>query len=166
MRYIFLTPWKISPRSDFYEAYQGYLKRLSKDNSVQVVSPTSTLETASDVTNFLHKELKKLASEGVALVCFDENGKTLPSAGFAQMLANFAIKGARGVCFCFGSAYGLPAELASLPRLELVSLSPLTMAHELALVVAAEQVYRAQCILAGHPYHHGERSELAKVLKK
>jgi 23S rRNA (pseudouridine1915-N3)-methyltransferase len=37
----------------------------------------------------------------------------------------------------------------------MISLGPATMAHELARVVAAEQIYRAWAIVEGHPYHRG-----------
>ncbi|MGA8159609.1 MAG: 23S rRNA (pseudouridine(1915)-N(3))-methyltransferase RlmH [Acidobacteriaceae bacterium] len=43
------------------------------------------------------------------------------------------------------------------PEVMLLSLGAVTMAHELARVVVCEQVYRALTILAGHPYHRGNR---------
>jgi len=58
---------------------------------------------------------------------------------------------ARDVVFVIGGAGGLPSEWK--PRADLVmALSPLTMPHELARVVLAEQIYRALTWLRGHPY--------------
>jgi 23S rRNA (pseudouridine1915-N3)-methyltransferase len=52
-----------------------------------------------------------------------------------------------------GGALGLPPDLAGECE-ERLSLGPLTMPHQLARIVLAEQVYRGLCLLAGHPYPH------------
>jgi 23S rRNA (pseudouridine1915-N3)-methyltransferase len=57
----------------------------------------------------------------------------------------------RDLVFIIGGADGLPAEWKSRADL-LLALSPLTMPHELARVVLAEQIYRALTALRGHPY--------------
>lgn len=59
----------------------------------------------------------------------------------------------RPVTFVIGGAAGLDPELVAGAD-ERVSLGSLTLPHQLARVVLAEQLYRALCILAGHPYHH------------
>ena len=57
------------------------------------------------------------------------------------------------MAFLIGGAVGIgPTCWPS--REERLSLGPLTMPHQLARVVLAEQLYRAACIVAGHPYHH------------
>jgi 23S rRNA (pseudouridine1915-N3)-methyltransferase len=59
----------------------------------------------------------------------------------------------RPVAFVVGGAAGLdPALVADCE--ERLSLGPLTMPHQLARVVLAEQIYRALCITSGHPYPH------------
>ncbi len=59
----------------------------------------------------------------------------------------------RPVAFVIGGAVGIAAGLAAECD-ERLSLGPLTMPHQLARVVLAEQLYRALCITSGHPYPH------------
>jgi 23S rRNA (pseudouridine1915-N3)-methyltransferase len=59
----------------------------------------------------------------------------------------------RPVAFVVGGAVGVAPELLDECD-ERLSLGPLTMPHQLARVVLAEQVYRALCISSGHPYPH------------
>jgi 23S rRNA (pseudouridine1915-N3)-methyltransferase len=60
---------------------------------------------------------------------------------------------ARPVSFLIGGALGLAGDLAAEAE-ERLSLGPLTMPHQLARVVLSEQLYRALCLLGGHPYPH------------
>lgn len=165
MRTVFVAPWKLS-KGPAAELAQLYLQRLAKTHPVEVIVPSSPLAQGKDVSQFLLRESKKLISDGCALCCLDENGKGMGSDAFARFFEKAEIQGRRGVAFCFGAADGLPGALAELGQIELISLSQLTMAHELAFAVLAEQVYRARCILAHHPYHHGGASELARTLKR
>ena len=59
----------------------------------------------------------------------------------------------RPVAFVIGGAVGIAAGLTAECD-ERMSLGPLTMPHQLARVVLAEQLYRALCITSGHPYPH------------
>lgn len=80
----------------------------------------------------------------------DPSGKTMDSAGFAKLISG-AQREARDLVFLIGGATGLPAAWREKGGL-LLSLSAMTMPHELARVVLAEQIYRAFATLAGHPY--------------
>lgn len=85
----------------------------------------------------------------------DLGGKAPDSAGLATLLERWLGLG-RPVCFLIGGAEGLDA--AVLQRADFVlSLGPLTWPHLLARVMLAEQLYRAQSIRAGHPYHRAGR---------
>ena len=80
----------------------------------------------------------------VAKILLDPAGRTVDSAKFTALFD-------RDLMFVIGGADGLPAEWK--PRADrLLSLSPLTMPHELARVMLAEQIYRALTTLRGHPY--------------
>ncbi|HEX5226676.1 MAG TPA: 23S rRNA (pseudouridine(1915)-N(3))-methyltransferase RlmH [Bryobacteraceae bacterium] len=83
-------------------------------------------------------------------ILLDPAGKTMDSAGFAKLVAT-AEREARDLVFLIGGASGPPAEWKEHGP-TLLSLSPLTMPHELARVVLAEQIYRAFTMLRGHPY--------------
>lgn len=74
------------------------------------------------------------------------------SEAFAAWLGRHMDQG-RPVAFVIGGAAGLDAALVGDCE-ERMSLGPLTMPHQLARVVLTEQVYRALCILQGHPYPH------------
>ncbi len=79
-------------------------------------------------------------------VLLDPAGRAVDSAAFADLLR----KG-EDILFIVGGADGLP--LSWRPRADLLlSLSPLTLPHELARALLAEQIYRALATLRGHPY--------------
>lgn len=96
--------------------------------------------------------LKKLEfPSGATIVLLDAAGKQYTSAEFAKWLARERDRGIRDVIFLCGGAEGFPATLRARVNAK-ISLSSLTMPHELARVILAEQVYRGFAILAGHPY--------------
>ena len=90
-------------------------------------------------------------SEGCLRVVLDEHGRQLTSRQLAARLDTWR-QAARPVAFILGGADGHAPALRGAADF-LWSLGPLTLQHELALVVALEQIYRAHTILAGHPYH-------------
>ncbi|MDE3110950.1 MAG: 23S rRNA (pseudouridine(1915)-N(3))-methyltransferase RlmH [Acidobacteriota bacterium] len=96
--------------------------------------------------------LKRLKIDSAAIVVLlDAAGKQFTSQTFARWLGEVRDRGVRELCFYCGAAEGIPEEL-SRGKAQRVSLSTLTMPHEFARVVLAEQIYRAFAILAGHPY--------------
>jgi 23S rRNA (pseudouridine1915-N3)-methyltransferase len=96
--------------------------------------------------------LKKLEfPSGATIVLLDAVGKQYTSAEFAKWLGRERDRGIRDVIFLCGGAEGFPETLRARVNAQ-ISLSSLTMPHELARVMLAEQVYRGFAILAGHPY--------------
>lgn len=85
------------------------------------------------------------------LIALDERGKSFGSLEFAQFLRK-TLETAPKLCFVIGGAFGL-AEEVLLKADHRLSLSHMTLNHELALLVLLEQLYRAFTILSGEPYH-------------
>jgi 23S rRNA (pseudouridine1915-N3)-methyltransferase len=85
-------------------------------------------------------------------VLLDPAGKPMDSAQFAGLVSG-AEQAARDLVFLVGGAEGLPPGWRGRKNGDLLlSLSEMTMPHELARVVLAEQIYRAFTLLRGHPY--------------
>ena len=98
--------------------------------------------------------LRRLAADDL-VIALDLGGKAPDSATFAAMLASWRESG-RSLAFVIGGAEGLERRI--IERADAVlSLGNLTLPHLLARAVLAEQLYRAQCILVGHPYHRAGR---------
>jgi 23S rRNA (pseudouridine1915-N3)-methyltransferase len=96
--------------------------------------------------------LRKLKIDPAAVVVLlDAAGKQFTSQQFASWLGELRDRGTREVVFLCGDADGFPDDLRARAR-HRISLSTLTMPHEFARVLLAEQIYRAFAILAGHPY--------------
>ena len=91
---------------------------------------------------------------GARLVALDERGRGLDSRTFAALVGRWRDAGLRDLAFAIGGAEGLAAEVLEQAALRL-SLGPMTWPHLLVRPLLAEQLYRAQCILEGHPYHRG-----------
>ena len=88
------------------------------------------------------------------LVLMDSRGKRLSSEEFARFLEESRDRNPLPLVFAIGPADGF-SEAARDAARDAISLSRMTLAHELARVVLLEQVYRAFTILKGHPYHSG-----------
>jgi len=88
------------------------------------------------------------------LLLTDSRGKQLSSGELAAEVGRLRDAGAQTLILAVGPADGWSA--AALKRADLtLAFGRITLPHELAAVVAAEQIYRALTILAGHPYHCG-----------
>lgn len=96
--------------------------------------------------------LAALAPEDL-VICLDERGKQFTSPDFARQLSVFWENATKAPCFVIGGAFGLSQALRDKATL-LLSLGAATLPHELARVVLWEQLYRADCLLKGRPYHH------------
>ncbi len=93
--------------------------------------------------------------EGARVVALDAAGKALTSPQLAQRIARWRDDGTRDLAFVIGGAEGLDEDLRRRADLTL-SLGRMTWPHLLVRAMLAEQLYRAQQILAGHPYHRSQ----------
>lgn len=92
------------------------------------------------------------SSQGGIRIVLDERGKIRRSVELAQWVEDKQIRGVKRVSLLIGGANGHSAQMRSAAD-ECWSLSALTLQHEIALVVLAEQIYRAYSILRKEPYH-------------
>jgi 23S rRNA (pseudouridine1915-N3)-methyltransferase len=126
------------------------------------IVPPVTLVELEEKRRLPVAELKQREAElilaavpaGARLVALDERGAPWTSRQFADRLASWRDSGVAGLAFAIGGADGLGP--AVIDRADAVlSLGPMTWPHLLARSLLLEQLYRAQQILAGHPYHRG-----------
>jgi 23S rRNA (pseudouridine1915-N3)-methyltransferase len=89
---------------------------------------------------------------GALLVALDERGKPWSSRELAERLAAWRDRGDAILAFAIGGAEGLAPSV--IERADaVVSLGAMTWPHLMVRGLLLEQLYRAQQILAGHPYH-------------
>lgn len=103
------------------------------------------------------KRLLARVPAGAQVVALHETGKQWSSPRLAEYLAGLALQGSPGAAFLIGGAYGLSDEILTRAAVRL-SLSAMTMTHELARLVLTEQLYRAGTIQRGEPYHKGREA--------
>ena len=89
---------------------------------------------------------------GVPFVALDERGTQWSSRALAERIAAWRDQGESQLVFAIGGADGL--HRAVLDRADVIlALGSMTWPHLLVRGMLLEQLYRAQQILAGHPYH-------------
>jgi len=88
------------------------------------------------------------------LILLDSRGQQLTSEAFAAHLGRLRDSGTQSLVLAIGPADGWSPAARARASLTL-SFGAITLPHELARAVLAEQIYRALTILAGHPYHSG-----------
>lgn len=145
-------------KEKFYrDAFDEYLKRLSPYARIKVEElKAEPFKNESDKLKSKQAEgerlLKLLAAQKEAAVfILDERGREFISTDFAKSLSKQQNK---KLVFVIGGTLGLSDEVLNRPDFQFLSLSKMTLPHELARVVLAEQLYRAVCINKDKSYHY------------
>jgi 23S rRNA (pseudouridine1915-N3)-methyltransferase len=143
-------------RSFLREGESFYLKRLRRYAKVEwlQVKPIKMKKGMPEslVLEAEGGEIAKKISERDYLVPLDRGGKQYDSEGLAGWLEALAGKGAGRVCFLIGGPLGLAEDILERAS-HVLSLSKLTLTHEMSRVLLLEQLYRAYTILRGENYH-------------
>ena len=122
-----------------------YTKRISR--YIQIETQEFATEEA------LRKWIDKIVPRPF-FVALDARGKQLSSEELADFIGKHQDRGTQAMLFAIGPADGFSEPTLGSAQYQL-SMGKMTLAHELALVVLTEQIYRAFTILKGHPYHSG-----------
>lgn len=135
------------PASDGFEKLtQGYLARLAGFAPCDAAA----FRTESALFDWIERQPGRAA----IVILLDSRGRPHTSEAFAAWLGRQRDNGVPRMVFAIGPASGWSDEARQRANL-LLALGPFTLAHALARLVLAEQLYRASTILTGHPYHTG-----------
>jgi 23S rRNA (pseudouridine1915-N3)-methyltransferase len=99
------------------------------------------------------ERLAKLLPKGGKLVVLDERGEGLSSTEFAAFLSKSRDQGTSDLAFAIGGAFGFTDGFRS-QAFKAISLSRMTLTHQMVRVFLLEQIYRGFSIMNGEPYHH------------
>lgn len=145
---------KSGPEADLIAEYRKRLRWPLTLEEVEEKRPLGGAELKAREGALLRAALDRAAKPAgnPVLVALDERGKMLASRDFAARLKAWEEQGTSEIVFLLGGADGLAPEIRSQAAFVL-SLGQMTWPHLLARAMLVEQIYRAQQILAGHPYH-------------
>ena len=143
--------WKAGPERELYEEYVRRLNgpvTLKEVEEHRKVPPAQLMAREGEL---LLAALPK-ASSGLFVVALDQRGKGLSSEELANQLRQWRERGIDDLAFLIGGAEGLSTSVRQRAGF-LLSFGAMTWPHLLVRTMLAEQLYRAQSIQAGHPYH-------------
>jgi 23S rRNA (pseudouridine1915-N3)-methyltransferase len=142
------------PRNaDLAAAIHDYETRAARYWPLDVHEVKAERATSGDSRLVRKREGERLVERvgSANVIACDVAGKSFSSERFAEWLRTERDRD-RDLAFVIGGAFGLSDEVLSTALVRL-SLAPWTLAHELARLVLAEQLYRAGSIIRGEPYH-------------
>lgn len=144
---------KREPESLLCERYVARIRSFTKlDWHLLKPNQDRWLSTASIQQKEATKILGAIEPRDFVVLC-DEHGRELRSPELALHFAKWQECGNRRLVWVVGGAMGVSEQVKERANFVL-ALSKMTLPHALARVILVEQIYRAFCIQAGHPYHH------------
>ncbi len=146
-------------RGPLAEAVAEYEARAARYWKLEVVEVAEGLRGGrnarpEEVRRAEGERLLAAVPTGLELVALDVGGPGLSSEELAARLQEHALRASPGLAFVVGGAHGLSEEVLAAAARRL-GLGPMTLPHEMARLVLAEQIYRAGTIVRGEPYHKG-----------
>jgi len=153
---------QIGKNKDAYieEGVNEFLKRLKSFAQVKIetlkeISPSKTYSTDRCVEEEGKQILNVLSAAhntGTFVIVLDEHGKEFTSTDFARFIGEKERSGTE-VIFVIGGPFGLSQNIKQKANLVL-SISKMTLTHQMIRLLLLEQIYRAFCISRGKEYHH------------
>ncbi len=147
---------KDGPERELYARYADRFTALGRGHALGPLKLTELPESrsANAAERKADEASRALKAVGATrrVIVLDERGKSLTSQAFAEVIRRERDAGSEALALVIGGPDGHGEAMRTAAMLEL-SLGAMTMAHGLARVVLAEQLYRAATIIAGHPYH-------------
>ncbi len=158
MKILMLAVGKV--RGTLERSVREFEERAARYWKLEIVEVAAGLKSGGDrdATAVLAAEANRIAGrlpEEGELWALTRVGKGMSSETFADELGTRALHGGPSITFLIGGAFGLDPELQSTRVHRAISLSRMTLPHEMARLLLAEQLYRAGTILRNEPYHKG-----------
>lgn len=133
-------------KAEYKELEREFQKRLKSFCTLEIkVIQVSSREEES-------KKIESSLKEDSYLIILDERGKELTSKDFADLVKRERDYGFGNITFVIGGPNGIAEDLRKKADF-LLSMSKMTIAHQIARILFLEQLYRAFTIMTGHPYH-------------
>lgn len=143
-----------SVRGNLRESIRDYQGRIARYFSLDVIEVPEGRGTPAVIrTSEAVPIVSRLPRDG-RVYALTREGKRFSSRDLASQLEEMANYGPSRAVFVLGGAFGLGEKVLEAADRR-VSLSDLTLPHELARAVLFEQLYRAGTIIRGEPYHKG-----------
>lgn len=146
---------KVGPERELAERYFERARAAGKPFGLSVEAAREITESRAREAHVRQAEegraIAAILPAGARLVALDERGKSITSEAFAADIARARDGGAAIYAIVIGGPDGLDPALRE--RAFTVAFGAMTWPHQLVRIMAAEQIYRAMTILAGHPYH-------------
>lgn len=131
--------------------YRKLLSKYAELKMIAVKEADSATQSTAQVLEVEAERIRKAISPRSHVLLLDVGGKRLSSEQFSALVSHIKLASSQ-IHFVVGGAFGLSEELKKQHK-DHISLSPMTLPHELTLVVLLEQLYRACSIEAGSKYH-------------
>lgn len=144
MKALILAIGKCKKNSPEAAIIAEYIKR----SSWEIIVKEKDNATQDEEATFLQANIPHNAK----VIVLDERGENMKSTELAAKIASWQLNGTSEICFLIGGADGHLQSTRDKADL-LLSFGKLTLPHMLMRAVLAEQIYRIQTIIAGHPYH-------------
>lgn len=151
LRFVWIGKTKSIP---IRELVNEYLGRIGRFGAVEVIELRDRNDVGGDTRRIIEKEGEDMLSrtaETPCLIALDDRGREFSSAELAKLIEKHRQAGTKQITFAIGGYAGLSEEVRDRADV-LMSMSRMTLTHELARVLLTEQVYRAFTIIQDLPY--------------
>jgi 23S rRNA (pseudouridine1915-N3)-methyltransferase len=155
MRYSIICPNNLLNDKEIASLIKKYEKRIKADvEFIELKCKTSSSDTPNIIIEKQGNAIQDwlLKHKSVYSYVLDERGKNIDSPSFSKQIQSQNIDGFSHFVFIIGGAYGLCQKIVTKAN-QPIAFGKMVWPHRLVGLMLIEQLYRAETIISGHPYH-------------